>query len=506
MRYSSPLVLSSVLSVLLLAGAAHAGDLRITLPKRTKPTPVQKLNQEGVRAIERHRYDEARKLFYKAYLVDPDDPFTLNNLGYISELQGDVDRAQRFYELAAENTTDATIERSTDKDFQGKPLKQVAGRTDDKKMQINRYNVQALGLLMKDRAPEADLVLQRALALDPGNPFTLNNLGYAKEKEGELEQAFTYYSKAANANSKDAIIVTANKNWRGKGISDIASDNAHKVQNLMEKSENAEARVARLNLEGVSAMNRNERTAARKYFQEAYRLAPNNSFTLNNMGFLSEMEGDRETADFYYNKAADSRGRAARVTVSTRREVEGRPIGQVAEFGDNQVAARMELERQARMREGGPILLKTRTGTAVAEPEHAPTPIPTEPIATHDDYRAAEPAAPASNQPAARQPAASRPAASQPAASSQPAAPMAQPRPTPDPSLGPLPGSTEPLPPASNPGNVMQPLPDTQQPSQGQQPATQPPASQPSGGMMQPLPDNQQPPAAQPQQTTRPPQ
>ena len=70
----------------------------------------------------------------------------------------DLDRAQRFYELSAQNTSDATIDRSTDEDLKGKPLKDVSGKTSDARMQINRYNVQALGLLMKDRAPEADLI------------------------------------------------------------------------------------------------------------------------------------------------------------------------------------------------------------------------------------------------------------------------------------------------------------------------------------------------------------
>jgi len=468
------LLLVLFVAAILVPGLAHAGDLRITLPKRTKPTAVQKLNQEGVRAIQRHRYDEARKLFYKAYLLDPDDPFTLNNLGYISELQGNVDRALRFYQLSAENTSDATIERATAEEFKGKSLKEIAGKTDDQKMLVNRYNVQALGLLMKDRAPEADILLQKALALNPRNPFTLNNLGYAKEKEGELEQALTYYSKAANTNAKDPIVVTANKDWRGRGISQIASDNARKLQRLMERSEDVNSRVARLNLQGVSAMNRNEHAAARKYFEEAYRLAPGNSFTLNNMGFLSEMDGDRETADFYYNKAADSRGRAARVTVSTRRDVEGRPIGQVAEYGDNQIAARMEQERQARMREGGPVLLKTRAGAPIIEPEHAPKPIESEPIATHDEYRAPENAQPASSQPAIAQPVGRQPAAAQPGVAQPVGQPAAPPRPKPDPSLGPLPGSTGPLPPAADPGNVMQPLPDNQQP-----PAAQPPARPP---------------------------
>jgi Flp pilus assembly protein TadD len=91
MRGSS--VLAAAIVAVVLSAGAQAGDVRLNLPKRSKPTPVQQLNRDGVKAIEKHQYERARKLFYKAYLLDPNDPFTLNNLGYISELEGDVDRA-----------------------------------------------------------------------------------------------------------------------------------------------------------------------------------------------------------------------------------------------------------------------------------------------------------------------------------------------------------------------------------------------------------------------------
>jgi Flp pilus assembly protein TadD len=91
------------------ASRATAGDLKITLPKRSHLTPVQRLNQEGVQAVRKHSYEKAETLFYRAYLLDPDDPFTLNNLGYISELQGQVDRALSFYALAGKQTTDAVV-------------------------------------------------------------------------------------------------------------------------------------------------------------------------------------------------------------------------------------------------------------------------------------------------------------------------------------------------------------------------------------------------------------
>src|SRR5579862_9917108 len=87
-----------------------AHDLKVPLPKRGHLTPVQRLNRDGVEAVRKHEYDKAKTLFYKAYLFDPDDPFTLNNLGYISELEGQVDRAQRYYALAEQMATDAIVD------------------------------------------------------------------------------------------------------------------------------------------------------------------------------------------------------------------------------------------------------------------------------------------------------------------------------------------------------------------------------------------------------------
>ena len=45
------------------AASLHAGDVRIPLPKKSKYTPVQKLNRDGVTAVEKHQYDKAKKAF-----------------------------------------------------------------------------------------------------------------------------------------------------------------------------------------------------------------------------------------------------------------------------------------------------------------------------------------------------------------------------------------------------------------------------------------------------------
>jgi Flp pilus assembly protein TadD len=479
-----------------LAGA----QLRITVPKRSKATPVQQLNIDGVKAVRKHDYEKAKKLFYKAYLIDPNDPFTLNNLGYISELEGRVDRAERFYALAAEQNSDAAVDRANMPEVEGKPVSQVAGNANDRAMQVNRFNVQAIGLLQKDRAPEADLVLQRALAIDPANPFTLNNMGFTKEKEGELESALSFYTKAAQAHSQEPVVVTMNSDWRGKAISEIADRNAKQLRKQMQKEESIPVRVTRLNLRGVSAINRNDRDAARQDFQQAYKLDPNNAFTLNNLGYMAEVDGDRETADFYYAKAQESKLAEQKVSVATRREAEGRKLGVVAESSDQQVLQRMEAALMEKRREGGPVRLMRRDNTPVIEPEKPPTPAPQPEKNTHPSGGLLMPL-PENKQPPNAGGPTTTPGNSQPT-NPQPAG---------------TPASTQPA--ATQPnGGLLMPLPDNQQPPNADrgapaapanpqppansqpkaQPQSQPNSQQPNGGVLEPLPDNQQPPNAGP--------
>jgi Flp pilus assembly protein TadD len=371
-RPRSPVV--AVFVVVLSAASLHAGDVRVPLPKKSKYTPVQKLNRDGVTAIEKHQYDKAKRLFYKAYLIDPNDPFTLNNLGYLAEMEGDGDRAQRFYQLASDQSSDAVIDKASNELVEGKPVSAVAGNAEAKGINVNRLNSQAIALLNKDRAPEADLVLQKALLIDARNPFTLNNLGYAKEKEGELSAAYQLYTAAANTNSGERIMIAANKDWRGREISSVARDNARKLDRRMHDGEDTESRVALLNLRGVSAFNRNDRRTARDYIQQAFKLDPTNAFTLNNMGFLAEMDGDRETADYYYDRARDANRNSARISLATRKDVEGKKIGEVAENTDNRVLNRMELEQQARQALGGPVMLRKRDNTPIVEPAQPAVP------------------------------------------------------------------------------------------------------------------------------------
>ncbi|HEY2499001.1 MAG TPA: hypothetical protein VGK24_18200 [Candidatus Angelobacter sp.] len=448
---------SSVLALFLCgATAAHTQEIRLPLPKKSKYTPVQQLNRDGVAALKKHDISKAKRLFYKAYLIDPNDPFTLNNLGYVSELEGSLDRAQRYYDQARANTSEAVIDRSTADEVQGKTVASVAGHTAEGPMRVNELNSEALGLLNRDRAPEADVLLQQALKIDPKNPFTLNNMGFAKEKEGELESAIRFYDSSAATGSREPIVIAFNKSWRGKPISEVAEQNAGKSRKELSKAQNLQDRVARLNLRGVSAMNRNDRKTARQNFEQAYKLDPSNSFAINNMGYLAELEGDKETAQSFYEQAQRAERARQKVMVSTRPEVEGQTVGHVAEQSTVLVESSFAAQTEARRRSGIPPALKTRDNRIIVEPK---TPPPTT-NTTPPEFR--RPPADEGEQPVAA------PQSDQPTNQNEPqlkTRPAQQQPPTSD---------TQ-----QQPANSQQPPSDTQQPTNSQQPTgSQPPDAQ----------------------------
>jgi Flp pilus assembly protein TadD len=239
-------------------------------------------------------------------------------------------------------------------------------------MQMNHDNVEALRLLSQGRAPEADLLLQQTLQRDPGNVFTMNNLGVAKEMEGETQDALKYYDDAAARRSDAVAIVTLNRASRGKHVSDLAAQNAKILRTRMSTENTMRARVADLNLRGVSAINRNDLQTAIQDFHDAYRLDPNNAFVLNNIGYISELQGDQETAQSFYDGAKKATGANATVGLATRQSAEGLKLFQVADGSNAAVGNQLTLERETRRQERSPAVLLRRDNSIVQEPASPP--------------------------------------------------------------------------------------------------------------------------------------
>jgi Flp pilus assembly protein TadD len=356
-----------ILFVCALSALAQGGDWKINLPRRSKPTPVQSLNREGVEAVRRNNFDKARSLFYRAYLLDPDDPFTLNNLGYMSELAGNAQQAQAYYALASREESDAVVDRASSPRIEGQPFVNAVSSAQNVALEINRANISAVALLSQGRASEAELVLERAMDRDRTNPFTLNNLGVVKEMEGDFDRALTYYKAAADLHSAETVIVTQDDALRGKPVSEMAADAAKRLSKRLNMLDTPQVRASLLNLRGVAALNRNDPQLASKEFLQAYALDPYSAFSLNNAGYVAEMSGDLETAQVFYERARLARQADARVGLATRRSAEGVKLFQVADESNQNVSVRIEEQSEARRRETGPIVLRRRDGTPVDE-------------------------------------------------------------------------------------------------------------------------------------------
>jgi Flp pilus assembly protein TadD len=360
--------------MILCFGLAHAQDqktLKISIPRGSQLTPVQRLNRDGVDAVRKQQYEKAEGLFYKAYLYDPSDPFTLNNLGYIAELQGQLDRAQRFYKLASEQGTNAFVDVSNEKQLEGKRMSYALDSLKDIPMRVNRMNFDAMTLLSQNRGYEAETLLQTALKLDPHNAFTMNNLGVANEAIGDYDQAMQYYNASASARSAEPAVVTLAGAWRGRPVSQMAAANAQRLEQRMQDLNNNPAKSALLASRGVAAINRNDWKTARQDFIQAYSLNPYSAFSLNNAGYVAEHDGDVETAEFFYAKAQQANDARTPVGSATQHGWEGNALVAVADRNDQETEGKLDQEREARHRQTGPIQLLHRDGSPVAAPKPA---------------------------------------------------------------------------------------------------------------------------------------
>ncbi len=355
----------TMISLLMLCGTSsllEAQTLKITIPLRSELTPVQRLNREGVDAVLKRHYEEAETLFYKAYLYDPADPFTLNNLGYVSELQGQADRAAEFYKIAGSQGCDALIDRTTDKNLKGKPMMYALDTIRNAPLHVNRNNLLSIELLSQDRGFEAVKMLKEALAEYPANPFTLNNLGVAEEAVGDLEAAMHFYDLAASTHSKEPVVVTQVRSWRGKPVSEMAAYSASDLRFRMEKLGIPRMRSGMLAMRGVSELNRNNWDAAKKTFLEAYALDPLSAFSLNNLGYLAERDGDLETAKSFYERARRADDADESIGMATQFSAHGRNLADVAHESDEKVGVQLDAFSESQRGKKGGIELKRRNG------------------------------------------------------------------------------------------------------------------------------------------------
>jgi Flp pilus assembly protein TadD len=248
-------------------------------------------------------------------------------------------------------------------------------------MRVNRTNVDAITVLAQSRGFDAIALLRETLALDPQNPFTLNNLGVAYESVGDYDDALKYYGLAAEAHSSEPVIVTMDRSWRGKSVSSMAAESARRLEARIQKMNSAEASAVMYTVRGVSATNKNDWAEAKQDFLQAYSLAPSSAFSLNNRAYVAEMDGDLESAQFFYDKARKAADSNARVGLASLQSAEGKRLVTVAAESNLQVDSKLDTYSQERHRESGPVELTPRANapggdSSVLQEKSSPSDVP----------------------------------------------------------------------------------------------------------------------------------
>jgi Flp pilus assembly protein TadD len=159
----------------------------------------------------------------------------------------------------------------------------------------------------------------------------------------------------------------------------MAADSAKKLRERIQNAATAQAQATLLAVRGVSATNHNDWDTARQDFLKAYSLDPYSAFSLNNIGYLAERDGDLETAEFFYDKARKAEDAKAKVGLATRQSAEGMRLFAVAADSDEKVDSEITQLSQARRQQAGPVQLKHRDNTPVVEPVPQPAAPPSSP-------------------------------------------------------------------------------------------------------------------------------
>lgn len=92
-----------------------------------------KFNIRGVYEENQNQWDAARQDFLRAYNLDPNGAFSLNNRAYIAEREGDLETAQFYYGKAWKaNDANLRVGLATNRAAEGKMLSNVANDSNER--------------------------------------------------------------------------------------------------------------------------------------------------------------------------------------------------------------------------------------------------------------------------------------------------------------------------------------------------------------------------------------
>lgn len=230
-------------------------------------TQVNLFLDRAVSLQKQNNFDESLTYYIKALNLEPNNPDIHYNIGTAFQAKGDLVRARKAYNKAAELQA-GHVEATT-------ALAEL--NAEQKQQQITQAFDAAVNLQQGGKYQEAISIYSKMLVDKPNDDTLYYNLGVAYQGTGDIEAALTNYNKAyslkADASYKDAIrsaeITKANK-LLARAI------------DLQSKADNNEA----INL-----------------YNQVIKLVPENANAWYNLGTAYQAVGDDAKAFTAYEKA-----------------------------------------------------------------------------------------------------------------------------------------------------------------------------------------------------------
>jgi Flp pilus assembly protein TadD len=218
------------------------------------PMRVNRMNFDAMSLLSQNRGAEAVTLLQTALKIDPQNSFTLNNLGVAEEAVGDYDQALRDYDAAAASRSTEPAVVTLTGAWRGRPVSQMAAanaqRLEQRIQDLNNKDARAALLASRGVAAinrndwsTARQDFLQAYSLNPYSAFSLNNAGYVAEHDGDIETAEFFYAKAQQANDAHTPVGLATQHAaEGNALVVVASRNDEETESKLDQEREARHR------------------------------------------------------------------------------------------------------------------------------------------------------------------------------------------------------------------------------------------------------------------------
>lgn len=208
------------------------------------PSHVKSINALGLAYTQKGENDKAQTIFQQGLKVDPFN-YNINiNMGRIFQDKGNLDKAEKFFKLAALISKDylayinlGSIYFERDQYYQGiQQLKEALKLKPDSDL-AHFYLGNAYNELEKYQ--KAILHFEKSIELNPGYADAYNNLGYTYWHLGEYDQAYDWFVKAMNKQSElPTPYLNIGNYFLFKGKKKQAEDFFNRYQEKLENDQN----------------------------------------------------------------------------------------------------------------------------------------------------------------------------------------------------------------------------------------------------------------------------